>query len=56
MTRRSYPIHRLKVGDALLIENPRPYLRGCLYNRAESLEIRITACKTAGGLEVRRVA
>lgn len=43
--RGKYPLESLSVGDEFYLINAPRTVRGCLYNRAEVLEIRITINK-----------
>lgn len=55
--RGKYPLESLLVGDEFYLINARRTVRGCLYNRAEVLEIRITVNKVGDGcFRIRRAA
>jgi hypothetical protein len=47
--RHRYPMEKLEIGDKLIVHNPKPYLRGSLYNRADALEMRCTIRTLASG-------
>lgn len=55
--RGKYPLESLAVGDEFYLINAPRTVRGCLYNRAEALEIRITINRVGdGSFCIRRAA